>query len=158
MADYYSLIKRAVARLDPSGLREGRWTIYERARAAQLAQLRSISPPLSETEITSEQLALEEAVRAVEAEVAQPARDIQVPAISDLMAAVGEIGKPISRADDRSSVVQAKVLAKPFSPALTAEMPLPMIVRGGATGRLVRYWRWRALPPKIAGSGRASGR
>lgn len=158
MADYYSLIKKAVGRLDPSELREGRGTIYERARAAQLAQLRSISPPLSETEITSEQLALEEAVRAVEAEVARPAGNIQVPAISDLVAAAGEIGKPISRADDRASVVQAKVLAKPFSPALTAEMPLPMIVTGGATGRLVRYWRWRALPPRIAESKRVSGR
>ena len=156
VADYYSLIKKAVGRLDPSELREGRWTIYERARAAQLAQLRSISPPLSEAEISREQLALEEAVQRAEAEVAQPAGHFEIAAIRDLVAAADEIGKPVSRAVD--SVVQAEVPASPFAPASTTEMPPPMVVRGGATGRLVRYWRWRALPPRIAASKRVGGR
>ena len=158
VADYYSLIKKAVARLDPASSREGRWAIYERARAAQLAQLRSISPPLSEAEISREQLALEEAVRRAEAEVAQPARDMQVPAMSDLVAAADEIGKPISRAQDRASGGQAKVLANPFSPVSTVEIPLPMIVKGGATGRLIRYWRWRAHTPRISAPKRVGGR
>ena len=155
MADYYSLIKKAVARLDPSA-QEGRQELYERARAAQLAQLRAISPPLSEAEISREQLALEEAVRGVEVEIARPA-DEQVSAIDDLVAAADEIGRPISRPKDRPSVVPAKTLANPFSPDPVIEMPPAMIVRGAATGRLIRYWRWRALPPRSAAAKRASG-
>src|SRR5207247_7554255 len=47
----------------------------ERARAALIAQLRSVQPPLSESEITRERLSLEEAVRKVESEAAQRARE-----------------------------------------------------------------------------------
>src|SRR5579871_4711523 len=75
MADYYPLIARAIAGLDPSAPGESRRALYERARAALIAQLRSVEPPLSESEITRERLALEEAVRKVESEAAQRARD-----------------------------------------------------------------------------------
>jgi hypothetical protein len=75
MADYYPLIARAIAGLDPSAPGESRRALYERARAALIAQLRSVQPPLSESEITRERLALEEAVRKVESEAAQRARD-----------------------------------------------------------------------------------
>lgn len=156
MADYYSLMKKAVARLDTSA-HEGRRALYERARAAQLAQLRNISPPLSETEITYEQLALDEAVCRLEAEVARPARDLQVPAISDLVTAADEIGKPISRADERPTVNRARAPANPFSSDQPVEMRPLMVVSGGATGRLIRYWRWRALPPRSAASKRVTG-
>ncbi|MCK7472701.1 MAG: hypothetical protein MZV49_02230 [Rhodopseudomonas palustris] len=75
MADYYPLIARAIAGLDPNAPGEARRALYERARTALIAQLRSVQPPLSESEITRERLALEEAVRKVEAEAAQRARD-----------------------------------------------------------------------------------
>jgi hypothetical protein len=75
MADYYPLIARAIAGLDPSAPGESRRALYERARAALIAQLRGVEPPLSESEITRERLALEEAVRKVESEAAQRARD-----------------------------------------------------------------------------------
>src|SRR5882757_1014256 len=75
MADYYPLIARAIAGLDPSAPGESRRALYERARAALIAQLRGVQPPLSESEITRERLALEEAVRKVESEAAQRARD-----------------------------------------------------------------------------------
>ncbi|MBY0380943.1 MAG: hypothetical protein K2W78_03350 [Xanthobacteraceae bacterium] len=74
MADYYPLIARAVAGLDPNASGESRRALYERARAALIAQLRGVQPPLTEAEITRERLALEEAVRKVEAEAAQRAR------------------------------------------------------------------------------------
>src|SRR3990170_4845774 len=74
MADYYPLIARAIAGLDPSAPGESRRALYERARAALIAQLRSVQPPLSESEITRERLSLEEAVRKVESEAAQRAR------------------------------------------------------------------------------------
>ncbi|QWG12313.1 hypothetical protein KMZ29_21785 [Bradyrhizobium sediminis] len=75
MADYYPLIARAIAGLDPSAPGESRRALYERARTALIAQLRSVQPPLSESEITRERLSLEEAVRKVESEAAQRARD-----------------------------------------------------------------------------------
>jgi len=75
MADYYPLIARAIAGLDPNAPGESRRALYERARTALIAQLRSVQPPLSESEITRERLSLEEAVRKVESEAAQRARE-----------------------------------------------------------------------------------
>src|ERR671935_453120 len=79
MADYYPLIARAIAGLDPSAPGESRRALYERARAALIQQLRSVDPPLSESEITRERLSLEEAVRKVESEAAQRAREASRP-------------------------------------------------------------------------------
>src|SRR5436190_10482584 len=73
MADYYPLIARAVSGLEKS-TGEARRTIYDRARNALLAQLSSVDPPLSDSDITRERLALEEAIRKVEAEAARKAR------------------------------------------------------------------------------------
>lgn len=70
MADYYPLIARAVAGLDKN-TGEARRALYERARSALVAQLRSTQPPMSETDITKERLALEEAIRRVEADAAR---------------------------------------------------------------------------------------
>jgi hypothetical protein len=75
MADYYPLIARAIAGLDPSTPGESRRALYERARAALIVQLRAANPPLSEAQITRERLALEYAVRKVESEAVQRARD-----------------------------------------------------------------------------------
>src|SRR6266516_5743938 len=79
MADYYPLIARAISGLDPSAPGASRRALYERARAALIAQLRSVQPPLSESEITRERLSLEEAVRKVESEAAQRAREASRP-------------------------------------------------------------------------------
>ena len=70
MADYYPLISRAVAGLEKNN-GENRRALYERARAALVAQLRGVTPPLNESDITRERLALEESVRKVEAESAR---------------------------------------------------------------------------------------
>jgi hypothetical protein len=73
MADYYPLIARAVDGLGAS-TGEARRALYERARAALVGQLRSIEPPLSEADITRERLALEDAIRKVEAETVRKSR------------------------------------------------------------------------------------
>lgn len=70
MADYHPLISRAVAGLDKNN-GESRRALYERARAALLAQLRRATPALNESDITRERLALEETIRKVEATAAQ---------------------------------------------------------------------------------------
>src|SRR6201997_2583024 len=79
MADYHPLITRAVEGLANSTA-EARRTLYERARAALVAQLRGIDPPLSEADITRERLALEDAIRKVEAESVRKARSESRPA------------------------------------------------------------------------------
>jgi hypothetical protein len=74
MADYHPLILRAVEGLDKN-TGENRRALYERARTALVAQLRGVQPALDESEITRERLALEEAIRKVEAESARRARE-----------------------------------------------------------------------------------
>jgi hypothetical protein len=69
MADYEPLIARAVAGLEQN-TGENRRVLYERARTALVSQLRGVDPPLEEGDITRERLALEEAIRKVEAEAA----------------------------------------------------------------------------------------
>src|SRR5437762_10571262 len=78
MADYHPLIARAVAGLEKS-TGEARRALYERARTALVAQLRGVVPALEESEITRERLALEEAIRKVEAESARHARETARP-------------------------------------------------------------------------------
>ena len=73
MADYYALIDRAVGGLDRN-TGEHRRALYDRARAALVSQLRGVQPALDETDITRERLALEEAIRKVEAETAKRTR------------------------------------------------------------------------------------
>jgi hypothetical protein len=78
MADYYPLIAKAVSGLDKS-TGEARRALYDRARTALLAQLRGVEPALSEPDITRERLALEEAIRKVEAEAARRSRGEPLP-------------------------------------------------------------------------------
>jgi hypothetical protein len=70
MTDFQPLLARAVAALDPN-TGEGRRGIYDRARQALLNQLRAVTPPLADSDITRERLALEEAIRKIETESAQ---------------------------------------------------------------------------------------
>lgn len=76
MADYYPLIARAVDGLEHN-TGENRRMLYERARAALLKQLRGVEPALDEADITRERLALEDAIRNVEAEAASREREQQ---------------------------------------------------------------------------------
>jgi hypothetical protein len=145
MASYYSLIAKAVAGLDPDAPGESRQALYERASAALLAQLRTTNPPFTEAEITRERLALEEAVRKVEGEAAQRARDIRGPTFSDLVADADDVGKAAAEANRRHYLLQANEIGRMANPSsLNVEVP-SMIVTGGATGRLTRIWRWRSI-------------
>jgi hypothetical protein len=69
MADYYSVVVRAVAGLNPS-TRHARREIYDRELASLLAQLREVKPALSKFELTLERLEFEAAVRKFEDEQA----------------------------------------------------------------------------------------
>jgi hypothetical protein len=127
MADYYPLIARAIAGLDPSAPGESRRALYERARAALIAQLRSVQPALSESEITRERLSLEEAVRKVESEAAQRARDASRAGSSDTArsggaARAGDAFRANVRPNTRpgeaaSSASQSSTSPRPRSPS-----------------------------------------
>jgi len=121
MADYYPLIARAIAGLDPSAPGESRRALYERARAALIAQLRSVEPPLSESEITRERLSLEEAVRKVESEAAQRARDASRPGGDASRAAAARAGDAF-RATTRPA---ARPAEPPPPPAAASQPPAP---------------------------------
>jgi hypothetical protein len=120
MADYYPLIARAIAGLDPNAPGESRRALYERARAALIQQLRSVDPPLSESEITRERLSLEEAVRKVESEAAQRARD----------ARGGGSGGSARDSFRRANARPADTGAPPAAPGARPRPPAPPTARG----------------------------
>ena len=70
MTDYYPVIARCVADLE--GSIAARHEFYWLARAELAVQLCSLDPPLTQSEIMRERLALAEAIRRVEAEYLPP--------------------------------------------------------------------------------------
>ena len=76
MADYYSLLARAVANLPKSSPPSTRRAIYDRARKALTTQLRSLKPQLPESDIAREERALDEAVSRLEAEFEPATADV----------------------------------------------------------------------------------
>src|SRR6185436_8664634 len=116
MADYYPLVAKAIAGLEKN-TGEGRRALYERARSALVAQLRGMSdPPLTEAEITRERLALEEAIRKVEAEAARRGRnDSPRPEPARAPEGARDLDAPPARSPPRdpSSVAMARSDAVP---------------------------------------------
>lgn len=85
MADYYPLIARAVEGL-PEQTPDKRHAVYERARTALIAQLRSLDPPLTEAEIQREGRSLDDAIARVEADHAAPPAGFDAEAFSTMLA------------------------------------------------------------------------
>jgi hypothetical protein len=67
MADYYSVIAKAVSALDLN-TETARWRLYERARTALRSEMHSAYPPFHRSEIAAAELSLEMAIDAVETE------------------------------------------------------------------------------------------
>jgi hypothetical protein len=65
MQSYYELLAPAVARLEEN-TGDARRALYDRARTALVAQLRGVHPPLDNSDIIGERLALEDAICNVE--------------------------------------------------------------------------------------------
>ncbi|MEM8552154.1 MAG: hypothetical protein AAGF45_07200 [Pseudomonadota bacterium] len=73
MTDFYSVLQRAVSSLpDSSG--PHRRAVYDKARKALLKQLQSFDPPLPSADVTAQRLALEDAIRKIENEIARQIR------------------------------------------------------------------------------------
>jgi hypothetical protein len=67
MADYYSLIAKAVGALDLN-TEKARRRLYERARTAVRSRMHGAYPPFHRSDIAAAELSLEMAIEAVEAE------------------------------------------------------------------------------------------
>src|ERR1700730_13669969 len=67
MADDYSIIAKAVGELD-ANTKDARRGLYERARAALIAEIRRADPALNQSDILIARMSLEEAIGKVEAE------------------------------------------------------------------------------------------
>jgi hypothetical protein len=158
MADYYPLIAKAVAGLDKS-TGETRRALYDRARTALLAQLRGVEPALTEPEITRERLALEEAIRKVEGEIAfqrtpEAARRPRAEATTELPQEFAEFPpghggratRPAIAADDGDDLADAEETrqAALLSTAANARAP---------EGEARRTERWSPGGPSLSGNG-----
>lgn len=130
MADYYPLISRAVAGLERN-TGENRRSLYERARNALLDQLRSVTPSLSETDITRERLALEEAIRKVESDVARRMRE-EIPRPSERAAP-----RPRPQQDGAPLAAPASGSPVPSGEDEPAPPPPPPLESRPAFGRIV---------------------
>lgn len=109
MADYYSILKKTIASL-PENNGSARRNVYSRARNAIVSQLKAYEPPLSPSEITAEQLRLEEAIRKVEAEAAR----------ETLMATRPAPAAPAPMAPPAGNSAPAAPRAEPYPPSSPA--------------------------------------
>src|SRR6202453_4901368 len=116
MADYHSLLMRAVANLPNAGTSATRGAIYERARKALVEQLRSLRPPLPESDITREETALDAAIAEIEERYGpqDPAPPLAAPTPTPPLA-----GKPVAapRAAPPPPPPQFSTVQRPSAPA-----------------------------------------
>ena len=97
MADYYSLISRAVAALEINGFEE-RCAIYNRARSVQSHQLGK--PPFNKADLDRERSMLEDAISRVETEATT--KQISVPAAARLSDRLLQTAPPSAPMQQRS--------------------------------------------------------
>lgn len=119
MADYYSLIQRAVAGLEEP-TPENRRAIYERAMAALRMQLENLDPPLSPAEIMREQILLEETIQRVELEATRVS-DERIEEITNTQPI--EAAGPARSSDDdtpQQTAPALPIIADSLRPVVTA--------------------------------------
>jgi len=109
MADYYPLISRAVEGLADTSP-ETRRAVYERARTALVAQLRTLDPPLSDRDIEIERASLDDAIGRVEADFAA-----SIPEFANLRASAGAAGahRADAQTQPAAAAQEADVAARP---------------------------------------------
>ena len=116
MADYHSLLSRAVANLPSASSTATRQAIYDRARKALLTQLRTLRPPLPESDIAREERALDAAIAQVEAQFVSPDAAIESPAPAPAAQTQTGAGRP---------AVATPSAAKPAPPSAAAQPATP---------------------------------
>ncbi len=156
MADYYSLISRAISAL-PQQKPDTRQAVYSRARKALQSQLRGIQPPVPEADIAAEGRALEEAIARLELEHASrgsqgrepPALATRAPAAKAAAGASPVPTKPGPTKPGPTKPEPAKVpAADPLAVKQTASKP-PATARALEAASAPAPSR-DALPPRSA--------
>ena len=117
MADYYSVLARAVLNLETADNPAARKELYERARRFVVAEFRKQNPQISAQAIRREQAALEAAVRRIEAEIPQTTAKEQT----------GRQGSP----DSEVAEVDLRDMPKEFAAMLFGTALLAMATRAG---------------------------
>src|ERR1035438_6132846 len=79
MAEYYTVLKKAVGKLETNKA-EARRMVYGQMRNALIGELKAVDPPLSTAEIAGQRLELEEAIRKVERESVANPQSTRAPA------------------------------------------------------------------------------
>jgi len=143
MADYYSLLSRAVSNLPKTGSASSRKAVYDRARSALVAQLRSLQPPLPEADITREQSALDNAAAKLEAEIAATA--------ASAAAAQAARPAPAAKPAQPSSSPPRGAQPAPTKPASVSQPPKASAATGVATATKPAAAAANVRPPPAPG-------
>jgi hypothetical protein len=154
MADYHSLLMRAIANLPNAGTSATRGAIYERARKALLDQLRSLRPPLPESDISREENALDAAIAEIEErygsqEPAPPPSSTPPPPVAAKPEATPAKAAPPPPPPKFATVQRPTAPPAPGPAAATARSPSQTGVPGqpGAANAAVPAAAQRPAPP-----------
>jgi hypothetical protein len=94
MADYHSIIAKAVSALDLN-TEKARLRLYERARTALRSEMHSAYPPFHRSEIAAAEMSLEMAIEAVDADAAcEQNAKLATPPTSALRASISVMPNP----------------------------------------------------------------
>ncbi|BCP54920.1 hypothetical protein K32_35370 [Kaistia sp. 32K] len=129
MTDYYAVLKKAVSGFD-SESGDARRSVYDKARTALIAQLKSIDPPLTTSEISRQRLELEEAIRKVEREAsvarAAPVRISAAAAVAEALGTAPE-PEPAEAQDPEPEEEQEEAVSPPPPPPPPPPAPKPVL-------------------------------
>lgn len=109
MADFYPVLSKAIAGLQEQ-TPQARRAIYDRARQVLVAQLRNVNPPISESEIARQRLALDDVINRIEQENLERTE-------STVAAAPAPVPEPPP---------PAPAPARPVAPVIAAPQPAPL--------------------------------
>lgn len=124
MTDYYAVLKKAVSGFE-SESGDARRSVYDKARTALIAQLKSIDPPLTTSEISRQRLELEEAIRKVEREAsAARAAPVRVSAAAAVAEALASHEPEYAEALDHD--LEEEASPPPQAPRMTPRAPEPV--------------------------------
>lgn len=157
MADFDAILRKALASR-PGAPGEERRKIYERARQALVRQLTGFEPPLPPEDISRQRLALESAIRKVEADVAANGGTLPgapapaaapvstappAPAAPPVAPTAAPVAAPVSAPPARPAPVSRATPIAPAAPAATP--PTPPVVPAAPA----------AVPPVVAAQSNA---
>ena len=134
MADYQSVLTRAVAKLPGASSADMRRAIYDRAREAMLTHLRRLHPRMPESDITREEIALDQAIALVEAKWDATEADPAKPtAAKPAPRAAGYHDRIEAGASPRPAQLGQPTNLKSVPSSLAQNAPAAPLLRGPAT-------------------------